>query len=560
MLQRKRGHLRRVHVGALHVHVHGAHVVTVRVVLVRGDWDDLDHREQATELLWLGVHHHSLVLVPASALHGQAVDVRALLGVLLDVARLQPGHFGVELHDVEGQLVRAGVHLLDGGDERLGVEETGQPNRLGALDRSRGPLVQLRVALLHVLEPARQGVNLLNAGGHLLHPARRHAVAEDAVLNLLHRGRHVQGAVETEGQLLQRALDEVEQVSHAARLLKRAHDVGVLILDAALDVDEVERLRAEVVHVVDSAANDGIHVHGAAAVTAAAALHVVDGFEQNLSLGGEERELRVEVQTVDGRGLLRQLGLHHVLELVVAGGVRGDEAGSQLLGRRLAVGTREKIRGDEHIEVGDAESPVHGIGDVSAVEHLAEHVPEILPGDVVVALEVVEQNLGAVDEVAHVEGVAAAVTETGPEADADTDTELLAAEQQRVVETQRKEDGGVNRLLLVGGGAVEHVLAERREGAAHVGLQVRGRLVGNLDARLQDGLGHNLGEGRAVDGLRAEEAAEIPVRRLCGNLQLALEMWDPTLHEVDVVQEDPTTLLGVLVQHSLGDGLLTLSH
>mmetsp|Transcript_4404 Transcript_4404/g.9508 ORF Transcript_4404/g.9508 Transcript_4404/m.9508 type:complete len:303 (+) Transcript_4404:1934-2842(+) len=63
-----------------------------------------------------------------------------------------------------------------------------------------------------------------------------------------------------------------------------------------------------------------------------------------------------------------------------------------------------------------------------------------------------------------------------------------------------------------------------------------------------------------VDGLSTEEAAEVCMRCLSSNLQLALQGGDPALHEVHVVQEHPATLLGVLVQGGLSGGLLALSH
>ena len=50
------------------------------------------------------------------------------------------------------------------------------------------------------------------------------------------------------------------------------------------------------------------------------------------------------------------------------------------------------------------------------------------------------------------------------------------------------------------------------------------------------------------------------MRRLRRNLELALQRGDPTLHEVHVVEEHPTSILGVLVQNSLRHGLLTLTH
>mmetsp|Transcript_32484 Transcript_32484/g.77089 ORF Transcript_32484/g.77089 Transcript_32484/m.77089 type:complete len:311 (+) Transcript_32484:1882-2814(+) len=50
------------------------------------------------------------------------------------------------------------------------------------------------------------------------------------------------------------------------------------------------------------------------------------------------------------------------------------------------------------------------------------------------------------------------------------------------------------------------------------------------------------------------------MRSLLRNLQLPLQVRDPALHEVHIVQEDPSALLRVLVQDCLGRRLLSLAH
>ena len=84
------------------------------------------------------------------------MDVRALFRVLRDVAGRELRDFRDEPHDVQRELVRARVHLLHRGDQRLGVEQAGKPHRLGVFDIARRPLVQLRVPLLHVAVPPRE--------------------------------------------------------------------------------------------------------------------------------------------------------------------------------------------------------------------------------------------------------------------------------------------------------------------------------------------------------------------------------------------------------------------
>ena len=52
-----------------------------------------------------------------------------------------------------------------------------------------------------------------------------------------------------------------------------------------------------------------------------------------------------------------------------------------------------------------AQSPVPIIRDMPAVHDLAKEVPQILPGNPVVGLQIVEEDVGADDEVARVERV-----------------------------------------------------------------------------------------------------------------------------------------------------------
>ena len=66
--------------------------------------------------------------------------------------------------------------------------------------------------------------------------------------------------------------------------------------------------------------------------------------------------------------------------------------------------------------------------------------------------------------------------------------------------------------------------------------------------------------GSSIDWLSREEASEVCMGSLCSNLQLALQVGDPALHEVHIVQEHPATLLGILVQDGLCRAFLTLHH
>ena len=62
---------------------------------------------------------------------------------------------------------------------------------------------------------------------------------------------------------------------------------------------------------------------------------------------------------------------------------------------------------------------------------------------------------------------------------------FLATQQNGVEEAQAKGDGAQRRALGLGGGAQEELGREGGPGAAHVGLDVGGRLVADADGGLQ---------------------------------------------------------------------------
>eukprot|EP00955_Chlamydomonas_euryale_P017517 187204-Chlamydomonas_euryale.AAC.1 len=460
-----------------------------------------------------------------------------------------PAHLGHELHDVERQLVGACVRLHDGGEERLGVEHARQPHAVGQHHLARGPRRELLVALDDV------GV-----------PRRQHRVGGDALGERLHLVGHVERTVQTERQLLHGPLHLHQQRVHAHRLLQRDHHIRRLVLDAQLHLDHVERLGQLVQEGLQARPQRRLAPAAAAAAPAAASRHVNDRLEQSLALRRQQRQLRVGVHAVHHRRLRGQRVLNVLLERLVARRQRRLEARRQLKRRlrprRLVVqrACRKDLRSDEHVEVGGAAAAVHAVGDVAAVEDLAKHVPQVRPRHKLVCLEVVVQHVAARRQVAHVERVAAAESEPRARAGADADAKLFAAEQQRVVEAETEEDGAEHGALDLGRRPLALLLREGGKRAPHVGLHVGRRLVGDLDARLQDGLGHDLGKRRAVDGLSREEAAEVGVRRLGRDLQLALQPRHPALHEVHIVEEHPAALLGVTVEHGLGGALLALAH
>mmetsp|Transcript_26582 Transcript_26582/g.76087 ORF Transcript_26582/g.76087 Transcript_26582/m.76087 type:complete len:240 (-) Transcript_26582:132-851(-) len=234
---------------------------------------------------------------------------------------------------------------------------------------------------------------------------------------------------------------------------------------------------------------------------------------------------------------LRDLGREPLLDVL-------DVMGVLQLGcvRRLEargqVGAEQQLWGHEHREVRVVDPSVPRIRDVAAVHDLAEDVPQVRPrhvgAEVLGVVEVVLQHRATDREVAIVEGVLLRPA---------LGAELDAAGDQGVEEAEG-EQGGLKLLALHAG--VDVLLRELGVGALEVRLQVRGRLIGDLDAALEDGLRDEVPEAtlHGPRRLGGEEGAEVLVRELLHDLEAALELLEPVLHQVDVLEHDPAALLG----------------
>mmetsp|Transcript_20840 Transcript_20840/g.49406 ORF Transcript_20840/g.49406 Transcript_20840/m.49406 type:complete len:523 (-) Transcript_20840:4973-6541(-) len=124
---------------------------------------------------------------------------------------------------------------------------------------------------------------------------------------------------------------------------------------------------------------------------------------------------------------------------------------------------------------------------------------------------------------------------------------------------ERKE-----RCLKLAGlhASINVLLGELGVGAAEVRLQIRRRLVCHLDAPLQNWLWDKVPE-LPLHGSRwlgGEEAAEVLVSELLDDLQGTLQILQPSLHQVDVLQHDPVTLTVSNVQLRHGHHILALPH
>ena len=118
-------------------------------------------------------------------------------------------------------------------------------------------------------------------------------------------------------------------------------------------------------------------------------------------------------------------------------------------------------------------------------------------------------------------------------------------------EAQTEQNALDLRILLV-----DLLLGEIGEGSLHVGLNARGRLVGQLDRSVQNTDRHT------SRWLSRKQQPEIDMRAssIAGErVEDLLEFDQPTRHEVDILKHDPVALLVTLLDSSPGDLVLTLT-
>ena len=109
---------------------------------------------------------------------------------------------------------------------------------------------------------------------------------------------------------------------------------------------------------------------------------------------------------------------------------------------------------------------------MASIHDLSEEVPQVLPGDPVVGLQVVVEDVHADDQVSRVERVRL-VPALGPK---------LASLSHHGVEVAEGEEDRLELGLF--GAHLQRLLLKVVKGLVQVGLHPRGRLVGDLDGRL----------------------------------------------------------------------------
>mmetsp|Transcript_33722 Transcript_33722/g.73616 ORF Transcript_33722/g.73616 Transcript_33722/m.73616 type:complete len:922 (-) Transcript_33722:2039-4804(-) len=246
-----------------------------------------------------------------------------------------------------------------------------------------------------------------------------------------------------------------------------------------------------------------------------------DGVQAVAHLEGAEGEIGVGVEAEDLGGLLRG----ELLDGLAEGGDLG-EVGHVVPGEEL-VPLLQRLRVEVLLRVGVHHQLVHGVRDAPAVLDLRDHVPHRGPGGLARLLgvhlhEMVLQELRARHQVRLVE----LVRHVPPDG-----AELAALLDGGVQEAHDVED----LAPLVALHDVEHVLGDPAVAVPQPRLHAHGRLVGDLDAHLQQP------DGELRVGLRRDPQAEVLVDLLRLDQEL-LHLVQVGQAQVHVLQQHPLAL------------------
>mmetsp|Transcript_175347 Transcript_175347/g.562466 ORF Transcript_175347/g.562466 Transcript_175347/m.562466 type:complete len:460 (+) Transcript_175347:949-2328(+) len=277
----------------------------------------------------------------------------------------------------------------------------------------------------------------------------------------------------------------------------------------------------------------------AAAARGDAGLHADDRVQELFGLIELRRDLSIRVESKDARILVHRQGLQvcpclvqrDIARRVIPLQACKPEAFDHHLGTEIAL----EDRGDEsHILV---------VCDAASIVDLGDDVSQRGPRDLRLSHEVHPDLLTGHLEV----GVHPLVGDVPPDG-----AELPPLEDDGVEEGQAEEQV----LVLEGlrGAGLEDVLADVLERSAQVRSETLGRLVGDLDAVLQDG---HREEGRR----HTREPQPVLFADLFRILRLLdlLEFTHPTGRQVTILQAHPVTGIPAQLDQGFGLGSLTLA-
>mmetsp|Transcript_12554 Transcript_12554/g.15116 ORF Transcript_12554/g.15116 Transcript_12554/m.15116 type:complete len:274 (-) Transcript_12554:11874-12695(-) len=217
--------------------------------------------------------------------------------------------------------------------------------------------------------------------------------------------------------------------------------------------------------------------------------------------------------------------------------------------------TFQKIVLHVAIEVAERQSTIPIFNNVPTVHNLTEDILQIVPGNLVIVLEVVHSALAATQQVTRVERIVHVPPDTRSGPWDITHPKLLPLEERRVEVRQREANRLELRLLRA---RVDNLIREVRAGSLQVGVHPLRRFVRQLDGVLQQRDREPLLENRGR--FRRQEQPELLIRSLRQLIHpLVQRTTRPVNRQVDILQQSPASVLVEVHQIVHRNGLLTLS-
>mmetsp|Transcript_17843 Transcript_17843/g.45064 ORF Transcript_17843/g.45064 Transcript_17843/m.45064 type:complete len:573 (-) Transcript_17843:2097-3815(-) len=210
---------------------------------------------------------------------------------------------------------------------------------------------------------------------------------------------------------------------------------------------------------------------------------------------------------------------------------------------------------NQGLKVGHARAAIPLVRDVASIHDLTKDVLEISKRHRVrrtssgASIEHVDGDLGALLQITHGEAIDVGARPSD-------ETKLAATIDEGMEARESQQDSGEVGLALT---LVNETLVKCLPGTQQVGTKRLRWLVRDLDRVLENRLRNGLLR-RKRGGLRRKEAAEVWVGTLLRLLELTLKGLDPHRHQVDVLQEDPSSLLHAPIKRLLCHRLLPLPH
>lgn len=351
----------------------------------------VDNRNDREHLLGTRLFDKTSSNVPSGSLQDETIDIGAILRHIVDLLNGLLSDICLDVQFVEldagstALLVRSSSDdLLDGSEVGLRVEESGDHDDLGQVERVVPESVELLDSLKKVDDPS---LETSSARIGQVRPHQRHPVDDQRVHSLLHFFGDCEQTLDTLVDFFDGPCDFSEEDGHIFYFLDEDVLVGPFLVGVHFVLDLIDREdHALDVDILNEALNHRLQYvlsRTTSALTSRTAVlgrDLQQSAEKDVTLSSPETDLRVRMQAV-GKRRLGAEGFDMFQILFIVGG-EGDletdifaiDEGEQLL--LLENG------GIHHVfKVSLSEPAVPVVDDVPAVHDLAENVDQILKGN-----------------------------------------------------------------------------------------------------------------------------------------------------------------------------------